>query len=303
MAHYLSFYREMGSRCDVAVTDRELVVNCAGQYATNDPLSANRPLGRHDYYLIYCTSGGMRIRVAGEEGYIRPGDMVIIPPGEGYYYNFSGNGELYYYWTHFTGNIAEEILRRAGLSVDQLIPVGLDDSLAAAFRHLMNSFVLLDDWQEAEAAGRLLSLLAALGRAAANHPLRVAIKPVRRSLEHMESERSQHITVADLAAMEFMSVSHYSALFRSCTGFSPKEYLIHLRMRSAMDKLIHTNMSIAQISREVGYDDPHYFSRLFKKYMGLTPRAARDGNAPQAPIQKDQVKMLALSSRNVHSSY
>ena len=284
MASFLSYYRVRANHSNIAVTDRETVVNCTGQVVTRTPLTGNLPQGRLDYYLIYCISGGMRILLDGRERYMRPGDVAIYPPGARYHYIFSGEGELYYYWVHFTGTSAEEHIRRAGLLIEDLTTVGLDEELAAAFRSLMDSFYIIDAWQEEEAAGRLLVLLAALGRAAASQPTRLADMPVRRSLSHMESRYSERITVSDLAAMEFMSVSHFTALFRACTGFSPKEYLIRLRMHSAMEMLTHTNLSVAQISRSIGYDDPHYFSRLFRKHMGLSPRTARDDNKPRKSI-------------------
>ncbi|MBO4367760.1 MAG: helix-turn-helix transcriptional regulator [Clostridia bacterium] len=265
MAYSISYYRESGkSHSDIALSDRAIVVNCTGQVVLRLPYSANRPQGRRDYYLIYCTGGGMRIRLAGEECYMRAGDLAILPPGEGYFYDFSGEGELFYYWAHFTGSSAEEYITRAGLTVDKLMTVGLDEDLAAAFRSLMDSFMIIDAQHEEEAAGHLLVLLAIMGRAAVNKPVRLATERVKRSLGYMVSHYSEEVIVTDLAAMEFMSVSHDTNLFRTCTGFSPKEYLIRLRMHSAMEMLTRSDMSIAQISVSVGYNDPHYFSRLFK---------------------------------------
>ena len=283
MANLISYYRERGRHyCDFAVDDRDLVVNCTGQVVLHRPYVGSKLHGRLDYYLIYCVGGGLRIRLGGEEHFMRPGDMAIYPPNEDYWYEYSGKGELFYYWAHFTGSSAKEHILRAGLDIDKVITVGLDEDLASAFHSLMDAFLIIDAQHEGEAAGRLLVLLAALARAATNRSVRLAVERVRRSLSYMESRYSEPITVTELAAMEFMSVSHYNAIFRACTGFSPKEYLIRLRMNNAMEILTRTDLSVAQVAADVGCSDPQYFSRLFKKYIGLSPRAVRNASMPQA---------------------
>ena len=275
MAHSLSYYRQSDSECNMAVSDRALVVNCAGRVVFRKPFISDRPQGRKDYYLLYCTRGNMLIRLNGQEQRMRAGDLVILPPGVPYYYEFDGMGELIYFWTHFTGSAALDYIHRAGIGMDQLLSVGLDEAMVAAFQSLMDSFILMDDWQQEETAGRLLLLLSALGRAAAGRQVCPDIAPIRRSLTHMEGNYSGPITLSELAAIEFLSVSRYSALFRACTGVSPKEYLIRLRMRSAIELLNRTDMSITQIARAVGYADPLYFSRLFKKRIGTPPSEVR----------------------------
>ena len=134
MARSLSYYRQNDSECNIAVSDQALVVNCAGRVVFRTPFTSDRPQGRKDYYLLYCTRGSMRIRLNGQEQHMRPGDLAILPPGRAYFYEFDGSGELVYFWTHFTGSAAPACIRRAGIGMDQLLPVGLDEALAARSR-------------------------------------------------------------------------------------------------------------------------------------------------------------------------
>lgn len=276
MALSLSYYRQSDiDSCNVAETDRELMVNCVGQVVFQRPFTSDRPEGRKDYYLLYCTSGAMMLRLEGEERRMGAGDLAILPPNTPYYYEFDGTGELIYLWTHFTGSAAEDFIQRVGLTVNRLLSVGSDEALAVAFRNLTASFTQMDEWQQTEAAGRLLVLLSMLGRAVKGKHVHSATVPVRRSMAYMEAHYTSPLTLTELAAIECLSVSRYSALFRSCTGISPKDYLIRLRLSGAMELLNRTEMSISQVAQAVGYADPLYFSRLFKTRIGVPPSAMR----------------------------
>ena len=68
-----------------------------------------------------------------------------------------------------------------------------------------------------------------------------------------------------------VSPYYFSKLFKAETGMNFIDYLTQLRMDKAKDLLAHTNKSMKEICREVGYSDPNYFSRSFKKNVGLTP--------------------------------
>jgi iron complex transport system substrate-binding protein len=70
-------------------------------------------------------------------------------------------------------------------------------------------------------------------------------------------------------------VSHFSALFKAHFGTSPIDYLVRLRLRAAAYLLRDVNVSVSSAAASVGYDDLYYFSKLFKKKLGVSPRAYR----------------------------
>lgn len=274
-----SYYRYDDKNCDAEVTDRPLVVNCAGQVVSCDAFTSCRANGRSDFYLIYITGGALRICLRGEWRSMRAGDAVLIPPHTMQHYIFDGGDMLEYYWAHFTGSAVRDVIGRAGLPLEEPFAVGLGESMARPFRELMALFFYIDEWQEGEAAGQMQAVLAKLGRAAAGRPAQASIAPIRESLSHMHEHYDRPLSVAGLAAIEHVSVSRYTAMFRACTGQAPKEYLIALRMRNAMDLLLHTDLPVKQVAAAVGYDDPLYFSRLFKKRTGTAPSELRGGES------------------------
>ncbi len=78
-----------------------------------------------------------------------------------------------------------------------------------------------------------------------------------------------------LAAYVSISPSHFSTIFSQETGDTFIEYLTATRIRKAMEFLKTTNQKSSEIAYKVGYNDPHYFSYLFKRVTGLTPKEYR----------------------------
>ena len=59
--------------------------------------------------------------------------------------------------------------------------------------------------------------------------------------------------------------------FKKVTKYTPAQYIVSLRIHNAMNLFETTRYNVSQIAAAVGYDNPLYFSRLFKKHTGMTP--------------------------------
>jgi AraC-like DNA-binding protein len=96
------------------------------------------------------------------------------------------------------------------------------------------------------------------------------------AVKHYMHENLEHrLNLEQLAAYAGYSPSHFSLLFRQQTGQSPLAYLNSMKIERACQLLTTTNMRINQICHKVGIDDSYYFSRLFKKETGLSPKQYR----------------------------
>ena len=94
-----------------------------------------------------------------------------------------------------------------------------------------------------------------------------------RVIEHVKSiimsDEYKDLTVDEVAEMVRMHPDYLSRIFKRKEGMGFKEYWIHVKMEKAMT-LLKTEMSVKEVCFEVGYSDPNYFSRSFKKHTGLT---------------------------------
>jgi transcriptional regulator GlxA family with amidase domain len=98
---------------------------------------------------------------------------------------------------------------------------------------------------------------------------------IHETVLYMQSELHKALTVEDMAKKNNLSASHFSSLFRKATGMSPLDYFIHLKLQKACLLLYSTETKIKKVAGAIGYDDPYYFSRLFKKHMKLSPEQYR----------------------------
>jgi two-component system response regulator YesN len=92
-----------------------------------------------------------------------------------------------------------------------------------------------------------------------------------------------NLTLSDAARHVHLSVNHFCTVFSQETGTTFIEYLTQLRLQRAREMLENTTLRSAEIAPGIGYRDPHYFSYLFKKNIGLSPREYRNRQKTAAP--------------------
>ncbi|WP_162558715.1 helix-turn-helix domain-containing protein [Robertkochia solimangrovi] len=98
---------------------------------------------------------------------------------------------------------------------------------------------------------------------------------VGQSIAFMNQQISQTLKVEDLAGERSLSVSRYSEIFKKKTGFSAIHYFNKLKIEKSCQYLYFTDMTVKEVSQLFGFDDPYYFTRLFKKVMGIPPSQYR----------------------------
>ena len=95
---------------------------------------------------------------------------------------------------------------------------------------------------------------------------------VQRIMDYMENHYQEKISLDQIAANMYLSSYYISKIFKSETGDTPINFLISLRMKKARELLDEAQeTSIQEVAAAVGYDDAYHFSKLFKKYYGLSP--------------------------------
>lgn len=99
---------------------------------------------------------------------------------------------------------------------------------------------------------------------------------IHRVMEYIKSHYSGKLTLEQIAASVHLSPSHISGLFRKETGQTVSAYIGFVRIEKSKQLLETTQLSIAEIASRCGFEEQSYFSRVFRKKTGLSPKAYRD---------------------------
>lgn len=100
-------------------------------------------------------------------------------------------------------------------------------------------------------------------------------KPVRIAVKYIEEHYQETIKMEDIASLIGLNPSYFSNVFKKTTRSNFTDYLINFRMEKAKELLRISSLSIQEIAQETGYTDTRYFSKLFKKAVGIKPTEYR----------------------------
>ncbi len=101
---------------------------------------------------------------------------------------------------------------------------------------------------------------------------------IQMAVRYIHEHYSENITILDLAERYEMSPNYFSSIFKREIGVSAVNYITDVRMKEAQKLLAHSDNSVVDIAKKVGYEDGQYFFRVFKKHTGMTPLRYREEN-------------------------
>ena len=97
-------------------------------------------------------------------------------------------------------------------------------------------------------------------------------KEIEKAIHYFNENYSEKIVINDYVKKQYLSSCWFNRNFKQHTGYTPAQYITALRISSARNLLESKNYSVSEVASMVGYDDPLYFSRSFKKNVGCSPR-------------------------------
>ena len=223
------------------------------------------PLPRHEqgvWELYCCTEGKGRFLFDGTELAYQAGDLVIIPPGTAHAHQSEKSVCCYCLY------IADAAL---SFRHPQAFRDDANHSLQRLFQDALYHFGTEEDARA--------PLLAAYGQLIMQHlSLRRPASPKTQLVEDIAQNIMQNFANPNYELDELIKSAPYCydylcRLFRQELHTTPHKYLTDLRLQSAAGALrLNPGNSMSEIARMCGYSDPLYFSRMFKKKFGVSPR-------------------------------
>lgn len=286
------------SRAPLKDKSQPLIVVSCGTYRlhTKERLPTWRPRGRLDYQLLYVASGKTHFFFDGVDTVVSAGHMILFQPRVEQHYEYYGSDKPEVYWVHFTGGNVKNILRHFEIPLEKpVFYCGVTSAYSELFKSMTHELQTHRVGYRELCEMYLRQLFLLIQRT------RMEYKPAISShlQEEMEAARryfSEHyneeIVIDEFAKSRGMSTAWFSRSFKQVVGQSPMQHLLSIRIGNAVNLLETTSYNVNEIAAIVGYDNPLYFSRLFKKQTGVSPSdyrklLAEKASEPQAAESSD----------------
>lgn len=240
-----------------------------------------RPSGCPEFILIYCIEGKGMIQIEGKPHEITPNSFFIIGSSKPHIYYSNRTTPWTIYWVHFTGKSAENIHERfLQLNNGKPVSIPYQQNKVAEFEYILDIYKLGFTDHVFEYSSMLLhKLLGSFIYYSLKSNSKIDTHNddlVNKITEYLNECIYESIKIEDIEKKFNRSASTLFTLFKNKTGYSLIHFFNLIKIQRACELMNLTPMSIKEISYKLDFQDPLYFSRVFKKYMGTSPSAYRN---------------------------
>ena len=237
---------------------------------------------RPGYHLHVILSGKGMLCVEGRKKELHFGQLFLTKPDEETWYQADLEEPWVYCWMTFDGNNARTYVERAGFQEH----INWLNCFVAQerFYSVVQKVLSLPEMTLANDLARLGALLEFISLAVESNYK--SEQTTRHSREYASDDYVEYAlgyirynyataTISDVAKNIGIHRSYLTNIFRKKVGISPQEHLMQCRMRESSRLLLETCMPVQEIAKQVGYENPMTFSKIFKNEYGLSPKHYR----------------------------
>ena len=233
------------------------------------------------HQLLLIQAGGGEVQLDDATFKLSAGSLVNIPPGHVHAFRFERGTQGWV--TTFADELLDDLFNRVGdvrRDLAQACVLKADNAMTWVMAHIWVEFSAQDKARALVLRGLSASLLGWVARQMACDESN-AVAPsdsnlVQRFAALIEQHFLEHWQVNDYAKALSISPTHLSRLARATSGQSALRMIEARIMREARRNLAYTHLSISTIAYSLGYADPAYFSRVFKRDAGVSPKVFRE---------------------------
>ena len=208
---------------------------------------------------------------------VKTGSVILISPKTWHRYKPKEGANWNTYWVGFNGSLAEQFISNLGIGKENpIMEIGYSKSVIESYLEIIRISELEHYGYQQIMMGEVIKLIgklnAILKKSEFTHKkIDKLINEAKTLLIHEYTNEPLEAVASELN----LSYSLFRKIFRDYTGISPGEYQMQHKINRAINYLADNKTSIKQISIELGYQTPQYFSRLFKRRTGKSPKAYR----------------------------
>ncbi len=229
--------------------------------------------------LIYCVNGKGFYRQAGQRRIlINAGTLLCCPAQTTHEYGADPDDPWSIYWMHL--HPSKRTDWKGHLECTEKHPaafIGISPDIMDSFDRLIETMRIAEHSTDVLLCSALAQLIVADACCERQHsasPSRV-LPHLQDVLDLMKANRTESLSVEQMARVAGLSKEYFIRQFKRTVGTTPGNYFLQMKMRTACDWLVNTDLHIREIAFRLGYEDPFYFSRIFKRLRGISPRQHR----------------------------
>lgn len=219
------------------------------------------PALRTHWLLHYVVSGKGIFRIEDREYTVTAGNIFIIPPFVETYYEADVREPWSYIWIGFTKDAKIQVEFEDVMHIPYAHRIFEDMKKCSTLRNGRTEFLCSKIWQ-------LISLI--------YDKQNNEVDYIDKAVSIINSEYMNDISVQRISDIIGLERTYFSNLFKIQMGVSPKQYLLKTRMKQAAIFLRDYGYSVSVTALSIGYSDVYTFSKMFKKYYGVSPSEFRE---------------------------
>lgn len=247
--------------------------SCGCEWAADGKIVFSDPFAR--LYWIEKGTGEVNF-LSGEKLNLRPSYLFVIPPLSPARYK--SHGKMILYWLHFRADIFSSVDFFSTLNICKEVKLrskdGVNKDLWKQLLNLYRSDKISELLKSDIILRQMLAIFADTIPDIYNDGLD-SLNRFEPVLHFINKNIARKISLSDLVEILPMNKSYFTACFTETIGLSPISFINNLKIGRAQFLLLHSNMGLKEIAAELGFDDYYYFSRVFKKYAGVSPKNYR----------------------------
>jgi len=236
--------------------------------AVYDEYHSFGPYIRDHFLIVYIEKGESTLFIENEKYIIKEHNLLVFFPNSKILYKNNENTKWHIWWMGVSGDALYKYFESLNISPKKPF------SDVYAHEELLSCFAEINRTMKSTKLEKRLysySLMYKIFSILAKNTAKVKLSPIQEIIHYINYNFDTIKNVSDLSTNYNMSKNNFLRLFKKETGKSPIEYLEEIRLKRACELLKETDYSIKNISFSIGFNDPLYFSRFFKKHTGLSP--------------------------------
>lgn len=251
------------------------IQNCIGNHSFG-------PGVRNTYILHFISDGKGIFKCHGKTYHLSRGDVFLVKPDTEVYYQADENNPWSYMWVGFNGIKAAGYLATAGLEGETVTCKCENTPLIFSYIQQMIICRHLTLANELKREAALLQIFSVLmeeykdtlpKQERYDYPYQIYVE---QAIDYIQRNFRRNIRINDLASYIGVDRSYLATIFKSVTSLSPQEYLLRYRMEQAEFLLQNKEYKVGDVAELVGYHDQLAFSKMFRRYKGLSPTEYRE---------------------------